>query len=171
MITDLFTVENGKVKPSLHCHLIPEFKQIIDKYEKRATDMLAYAFYYACPFKSINPYADYSDDEKEDILKKSFVVFPDNPDVLLAIEAMRGMYESTSVKYFNRNKKNLEDIMDYLDISVLTEGRDGNLSERLKIAEKCFKIKAEFDELEKNVEAERGKMRAKANRKTGRGEL
>ena len=41
----------------------------------------------------------------------------------------------------------------------------------LKIAEKCFKIKAEFDELEKNVEAERGKMRAKANRKTGRGEL
>jgi hypothetical protein len=54
MITDLFTVENGKVKPSLHCHLIPEFKQIIDKYEKRATDMLAYAFYYACPFKSIN---------------------------------------------------------------------------------------------------------------------
>jgi hypothetical protein len=42
------------------------------------------------------------------------------------------MYESTSVKYFNRNKKNLEDIMDYLDTSVLTEGRDGNLSERLK---------------------------------------
>lgn len=34
---------------------------------------------------------------------------------------MRGMYESTSVKYFNRNKKNLEDIMDYLDTSVLTE--------------------------------------------------
>ena len=45
------------------------------------------------------------------------------------------------------------------------------LSERLKIAEKCFKIKAEFDELEKNVEAERGKMKARANRKTGRGEL
>lgn len=38
MITDLFTVENEKVKPSLHCHLIPEFKQIIDKYEKRATE-------------------------------------------------------------------------------------------------------------------------------------
>ena len=104
MITDLFTVENGKVKPSLHCHMIPEFKQIIDKYDKRATDMLAYAFYYACPFKSINPYADYSDDEKEDILKKSFVVFPDNPDVLLAIDTMRGLYETTSVKYFNRNK-------------------------------------------------------------------
>ena len=115
--------------------------------------MLAYAFYYACPFKSINPYADYSNDEKEDILKKSFVVFPDNQDVLLAIDVMKGLYETTSVKYFNRNKKNLEDIMDYLDTSVLTEG------------------KAEFDELEKNVEAERGKMRAKANRKTGWDEL
>jgi len=171
MITDLFTVENGKVKPSLHCHLIPEFKQVIDKYDKRATDMLAYAFYMACPFKSINPYADFSEDEREESLKKSFVVFPDNPDVLTAIQAMKSLYETTSVKYFLRNKKNLEDIMDYLDSSVLTEGKDGNLSERLKIAEKCFKIKAEYDELEKNVEAERGKMRTKANRKTGLGEL
>lgn len=54
--------------------------------------MLAYAFTMFVLLKSINPYADYSDDEKEDILKKSFVVFPDNPDVLMAIEAMRGMY-------------------------------------------------------------------------------
>ena len=84
---------------------------------------------------------------------------------------MKGLYETTSVKYFNRNKKNLEDIMDYLDTSVLTEGKDGNLSERLRIASICNKIKAEFDELEKNVEAERGKMRAKANRKTGWDEL
>lgn len=171
MVTDLFTVENGKVKPTLHCHLIPEFKQIIDKYEKRSTDMLVYAFYYACPFKSINPYADFSNDEKEEILKKSFVIFPDNPDVLLAIETMKSLYETTSVKYFQMNKKNLEDIMEYLNTSVLTEGQGGNLAERLKIAEKCFKIKAEFDELEKNVEAERGKMKAKANRKTGLGEL
>ena len=171
MITDLFTVDNGKVKPSLHCQLIPEFKQIIDKYDKRATDMLVYAFYKACPFKSINPYADYSEEEKDELLTKSFVIFPDNPDVLLAIEIMESLYETTSVKYFQYNKKNLEDIMDYLKHSVLTEGRDGNLSERLKIAEKCNKIKIEFDELEKNVEEERGKLRAKANRKTGRGEL
>ena len=49
MITDLFTVENGKVKPSLHCHMIPEFKQIIDKYDKRATDMLASCFLLCLP--------------------------------------------------------------------------------------------------------------------------
>ena len=169
MITDLFTVENGKVKPSLHCHLIPEFKQIIDKYEKRSTDMLAYAFYYACPFKSINPYADYSDDEKEDILKKKFVVFPDNPDVLLAIEAMRGMYVTASYRYYQKNKKNLEDIMDYIDSSIIFDS--DSLTQRIKIAEKCNKIKAEFDEMEKNVEAERGKMKTKANRTTGKGEL
>lgn len=169
MITDLFTVENGKVKPSLHCLLIPEFKQIIDKYEKRSTDMLAYAFYYACPFKSINPYADYSDDEKEDILKKKFVVFPDNPDVLLAIEAMRGMYVTASYRYYQKNKKNLEDIMDYIDSSIIFDS--DSLTQRIKIAEKCNKIKAEFDEMEKNVEAERGKMKTKANRTTGKGEL
>ena len=41
----------------------------------------------------------------------------------------------------------------------------------VKMVARPVKIKAEFDELEKNVEAERGKMRAKANRKPGRGEL
>ena len=51
--------------------------------------------------------------------------------------------------------------MDYLDSTVITDGKEGNLSERLKIAEKCSKIKIEFDELEKNVEAVRGKMRNK----------
>lgn len=171
MITDLFTIENKKVKPTLHCYLIPEFKQILDKYEARGVDMLTYAFYYACPFKSINPYADFSDDEREDVLKKSFIVFPDNPDVLLAIETMKKLYETTSMRYFTMNKKNLHDIMDYLDSTIITDGKEGNLSERLKIAEKCSKIKIEFDELEKNVEAERGKMRTKGQRQTGRGEM
>lgn len=172
MITDLFTVENGKVKPSLHCHLIPEFKQIIDKYEKRATDMLAYAFYYACPFKSINPYADYSDDEKEEELKRTFVVFPDNPDVLLAIETMKKMYETPNMKYFQSIKSSLYNMMDYLNnATVITDDRDGNLTKIHNIQKDAGKVMASFLELEKNVEAERGKMRAKANRKTGKGEL
>ena len=72
MISDLLTVENKKVKPTIHCYTIPELKNIIDKYDKRAIDMIAYAFYYACPFKSINPYADFSDDEKEEVLKKYY---------------------------------------------------------------------------------------------------
>lgn len=171
MISDLLTIENKKVKPSIHCYTIPELKNIIDKYDKRATDMIAYAFYYSCPFKSINPYADFNDDEREEILKKSFVVFPDNPDVLLAIEVMKKLYETTSMRYFKMNKKNLDDIMDYLETSTITDGKEGNLAERLRIAAQCSKIKVEFDELEKNVEAERGKLRTKANRATGLGEL
>ncbi|MCA9750117.1 MAG: hypothetical protein KC414_13490 [Romboutsia sp.] len=171
MITDLFTIENKKIKPTLHCYLIPEFKQILDKYEARGVDMLTYAFYYACPFKSINPYADFNDDEREERLKKSFVIFPDNPDVLLAIETMKSLYDTTSMKYFNMNRKNLHDIMDYLETSVISDGKEGNLQERLRIAEKCAKIKAEFDDLEKNVEAERGKMKARGQRQIGLGEL
>ena len=75
MISDLLTVENKKVKPTIHCYTIPELKNIIDKYDKRAIDMIAYAFYYACPFKSINPYADFSDDEKEEDFHKNHSKF------------------------------------------------------------------------------------------------
>ena len=59
--------------------------------------------------------------------------------------------------------------MDYIDSSIIFDS--DSLTQRIKIAEKCNKIKAEFDEMEKNVEAERGKMKTKANRTTGKGEL
>ena len=55
------------------------------------------------------------------------MVFPDNPDVLLAIETMKKLYETTSMRYFTMNKKNLHDIMDYLDSTIITEdGKEGN---------------------------------------------
>lgn len=172
MITDLFTVENGKVKPTMHCQLIPEFKIIIDKYPLRSTDMLAYCFYYACPFKSINPFADYSDDDREDALKKSFVVFVDNPDILRAIETMKSLYETTTMRYFQSIKGSLDNMMDYLNsTTVITDDRDGNLTKIHNIQKDAGRVMTSFVELEKQVEGERSKLKAKANRQTGRGEL
>jgi hypothetical protein len=171
MITDLFTVENGKVKPSLHCYLIPEFKQIIDKYEKRSTDMLAYCFYYACPFKSINPYADYSDDDREDELKRSFVVFPDNPDILLAIEKMKSLYETMNMRHFKSLKSSLHKTMDYLDNVVITDDRDGNLAKVHTIQKDAGKVMESFNMLENKVESERGELKTRGDRKPGKGEF
>lgn len=167
MITDLFTVENGKVRPTTHCYLIPEFKQIIDKYENRSTDMLAYAFYYACPFKSINPYADFSDDEREDELKRSFVVFSDNPDVLRAIEKMKELYETLNMKHFQSIKRSLFKTMEYLDNVIITDDRDGNLAKVHAIQKDAGKVMESFNILESKVESERNEIKTRGDRKPG----
>lgn len=170
MITDIFDMVDKKPVPTIHCQLIPEFKNIIDKYPKRYVDMLAYSYYKACPFKSVNPYASYSEDEREEKLKKDFVIFPDNEDVLMAVDKMKELYETTGFKFYRKCKKNLDDIMDSIDESPVIYGKDGNMGERLRIAEKCFILKSQFDQLEENIETER-KMRNKSDRSLGRGEL
>lgn len=171
MISEILTIDAGVVKPTIHCHTIPELKNLIEKYPTRHADMLAYCFYTACPYKSENPYADFSDDEREDILKRDFVVFPDNQDILDAVDKLRKLYSTTISKYLMKNKRNLEDIMDYIDASPVIDGKDGNLADRIKIAEKCGKIMAEYIQLEGQAEEEKNKLKTRANRKTGLGEL
>lgn len=171
MISEILTIENGIVSPTIHCYIIPQLRKIIEKYPDKHGDMLAYCFYTACPYKSENPYADFSDDEREEYLKRDFVVFPDNQDILDAIDKLKSMYVTKIGKYLIKNRKNLEDIMDYIDASPIIDGKDGNLGDRIKIAEKCGKIMAEYLALESQAEDEKNKLKTRANRKVGLGEL
>lgn len=171
MITEIFTIEGGVVTPTIHCHIIPQFKKIIDNYPANHISMLAYCFYISCPYKTENPYADMEDAEREEILKRDFFVFPDNQDVLDAVERMKKMWETRASRYLNKNRKNLEDIMDYIDSAPIIDGKDGNLDQRIKVAEKCAKIMSEYTQLEEQAEEEKNKLKTRANRKVGLGEL
>lgn len=177
MLTEIFTIENKQPKPTIHCHLIPELKTIIEKYPDDHINILAYAFYMSCPYKSANPYADYTEDEKHELLKKDFLlkgvtnIVPDNIDLLKAIQKLNSIYETTTTKYLKYNKKNLQDIMNYLEDSEVSEGKDGNLAERIRIATVCGKVMAEFTQLEKIAELEKEKVKFRGQRKEGKGEL
>lgn len=177
MLTEIFTIENKQPKPTIHCHMIPELKTLIDKYPDDHINMLAYAFYMSCPYKSANPYADYTDYEKEQILQQDFLkrgvtnIVPDNVDLLKAIDKLTKLYETTTSKYLKYNKKNLDDIMNYLEDSEVIEGKDGNLAERIRIATVCGKVMAEFTQLEKIAELEKDKVKVRGQRKEGKGEL
>lgn len=176
MLTEIFTIENKQPKPTVHCYLIPELKNIIEKYPDNYMEMLAYSFYKACPYKSVNPYADYSEYEKDELLAKDFLkrghnIVPDNIDLIAAVEKLTSLYETTTAKYLKQNKKNLQDIMDYMETSEVTDGKDGNLAERLRIATTCGKTMMEFIQLEKIADLEKDKVRNKGGRQEGRGEL
>lgn len=176
MLTEIFTIENKQPKPTVHCYLIPELKNIIEKYPEAHIEMLAYCFYKACPYKSINPYADYSEDEKDSLLTKDFLkrgvnIVPDNIDLLQGVEKLTSLYETTTAKYLKYNKKNLQDIMDYIDTTEVEDGKDGNLAERIRIATVCGKVMQEFIQLEKIADLEKDKVRNRGGRAEGRGEL
>lgn len=176
MLTEIFTIENKQPKPTVHCYLIPELKNIIEKYPENHIEMLAYAFYKTCPYKSANPYADYSDMDRDALLTKDFLkrgvnIVPDNLDLIAAIEKLNSLYETTTTKYLKYNKKNLQDIMDYIDTSEVMDGKEGNLAERIRIATVCGKVMQEFIQLEKIADLEKDKVRNVGNRAGGLGEL
>lgn len=167
MITNLFDVEGTVVKPSIHCYVIPELKKIIDDHEDHIK-ILAYCFYMTCPYKSINPYSDICEEDREEILRKDFPILSDNLDVIAAIEKLNLLWETEQVGYFRDNKRNLEDIRYYIRTNMVSED---NIDKRLKIAEKCGKILMEYTTIEKAVEEERQAIKTRADRKIGKGEL
>ncbi len=176
MLAEIFTIENKQPKPSIHCYLIPELKTIIEKYPETHIEMLAYCFYKACPYKSVNPYADYSEEDKDSLLAKDFLkrgvnIVPDNPDLLQGVEKLTALYETTTAKYLKYNKKNLQDIMDYIETTDVMDGKEGNLAERIRIATVCGKVMQEFIQLEKIADLEKDKKRNVGNRTEGRKEL
>lgn len=171
MITDLFTMENGVVSLSLHCYIIPEFKNIVDKYPDNYMNMLAYAFYVGCPFKSINPYADFSEEDKEEKLKESFHIFPDNKDVLIAVELIKDLYPTKGMKYVQSIRSSIDKTMEYLDNAVIREGKDGNLADIRGMQKDAAKVLESLTLMEKNAEEEKNNFRTKAGRKTGLGEI
>lgn len=177
MLAEIFTIENKQPKPTVHCYLIPELKAIIEKYPEDHINMLAYAFYKSCPYKTANPYADYSEYEKEELIQRDFLkkgvnnIVPDNQDLLLAVEKLNSLYETTTAKYLKYNKKNLQDIMDYIDTSEVTGGKDGDLGERIRIATVCGKVMQEFTQLEKIAEIEKDKVKNRGNSHDGKNEM
>lgn len=172
MITKIFDVEQGKVTPSMHCYVIPELKAVIDAYPNNHIDALAYCFYMSCPYKSENPYADYPEEDRAGVLKKTYpTILPDALVIIRAIQCLRDKYETAGSKYHASVKESLFKTVEYLNNVVINDEKDGNLARIHAIQKEAGKVLESLITLERIVEEEKNSIKAKANRKFGKGEL
>lgn len=175
MITKLFTIEEGRVSPTMHCYVNPKLLRVINTYHTCQIEALAYCFYMACPYESENPYAKYSQEEKEDILNKQFndnCFFKDDIIILEAIEELKKLYETTATRYLESIRSIMNKTMDYLTtVTNIEAGRDGNLSEIQRIQKEAGVVLASYRKLEDEVESEKTNIKSRGQRKLGYDEL
>ena len=142
----LFEIENGVVKPTIHCHTISWLSIIMEKWPEEHLKIYQYIFYMTCPSEEDNPFFNLSDVEKEDAiivaLQPQFSLEED--EINLAIENAARMYETPTVKAYLGIKRALENIATYMGTTTITDGKDGNIAQIRAMAKDYAAIRESY---------------------------
>ena len=158
MIPRILEYEDGRVKVTAECFAIPELKALLDKFGTDAEPYLAYAHYMTAPN---SPYVNLPENEKEETiifdLSQSFPTsdFNATDDTLEeAVKKLESLYTSTVKRYHDSLKISIDKMSTYLRTKEITEGRDGNLAEIIRIQKEGLATIRNFKDIEKMVDEE-----------------
>jgi len=159
---NLFDISNGKVIPSVHCHVIPQLKQIMEHFPNDYLNVYAYIFYLTCPDSTINPYVNQAELERETLiiadLKPTFYL--EDLKILETIEWCKKMYETSTLRSWRGAKKMLERIGDYLNENEINDsGKDGNGMLIDKYMTKLGEYHDTYKKMDNEVKEEQAKVR------------
>lgn len=147
MAIKLFDIENGKIKAGADCHNIETYKQIIKEYPKDYNKIFAYFHYMSSLDDGDNPFANTPEVDKEElILKEVGGNFTTEEELVYkGLELTKKLYETSTYYAYLSIKMALEKLGRYLRTMTITDGRDGNIGDILRTAEKYDSICRSFD--------------------------
>ncbi len=142
----LFDIENGQVIPSEHCYTLRDLKVIMDEYPEEYVNVYAYLFYMTCPNPDLNPFFDVPENEKEDlILAQLNVCFsPEDEVIINAKNLCKTLYETPTFRAYMGIKGMLERLSRYMEVTDISDGRDGNINSIVNAAAKFENIRLSF---------------------------
>lgn len=148
--------ENSKIKPTKHCYTIGALKRIMDEYPDEYLSIYAYLFYMTCMNEDINPFFNVPEEEKEDMILEQVGgnFSTDEEAIESALQVCRKLYETPTYNAFMGIKAYLERIGTYMRTTQITDGKDGNISQGLRVAEKYNEIRRSFNETYKELQEE-----------------
>lgn len=160
--------EDGRVKVTAHAFSIPEIKSLIDKYDMKVEPYLAYVHAMSAPD---SPYVNVPDDEKKESViydvQETLGEFDfDDPLLQVALDKFDELYTSTTKRYYDGLKKSIEKMAKYLATEEIVAGKDGNLSEIIRIQKEGGITIRNFKDIEKQVDEEL-KIKMKGNNEMG----
>lgn len=151
----LFEVQNGAVKPTEHCFVMPFLSKIMDEFPAQYMKIYAYLFYMSCrsaenPFFN-RPLTDL-EDEVMNYLEAEFDT--EDPTIVIALKKVSKMYETPTVRAYNGIAKMLDNLAIYMETQTITDGRDGNITAIVNAAKNFDSIRKSFKGIAKDLEEE-----------------
>lgn len=142
----LFDIENGIVVPTIHCSTIKWLKVIQDKFGDKAPKIYAYIFYMSYIGEQ-NPYFNLKEEEKEETIPNDLGIdfSLDEPEINIAIKKATELYETPTKRLFLTLKKAVDKISDYMENSMITDGKDGNFDNFMKATTSFEKIAGAYE--------------------------
>ncbi len=165
MIPKILEYEDGLIKVTAEAYLIPELKKILDKYDMSAEPYLAYVHLMTAPD---SPYINLPETEKHETIVYDTITTVGDFDIeepLLtdAVNKLKGLYTSTLVRHYEGLKILMDKFTQYMIDNEITEGKDGNMSELMRILKDAGINMRSFKDIEKQVDEElKTKMRGKS---------
>ena len=152
---DIFDIENKIVIPSKNCYLIDWLKVIMEKYPNNYIKVYSYIFFMSCTNKE-NPYFNVKETDREEIVRRDIDIDfdTDDMDIEFAIERCKELYETRLQRFYISCKNKIDKFSEYLDHNEITDGREGNITQQLKVLEQFEKIRDNFKKTSAEFENE-----------------
>lgn len=153
----LFDIQNGVIVPTEHCYTLKDLRFLMDNYpEETYLKMYQYLFYMFCYDPDRNPFFNAKETEREELILAQL-----DPDFSTEDEGMKEaialakyMYTTPTLRAFIGIKTALDNIADYMSLTAVTAGRDGNFGSMISAAEKFNKIRESYKGTEKDLISE-----------------
>lgn len=156
MITRLFDVQNGVVVPTEHCYTLKALKDIMDKYPEDHLKIYLYLFYMTCPNPDMNPFFHTPEIEKESLIMREIEgeFSTEDDTVHTALIFCQRMYETPTSRAYKGISSMLDRLGKYMEITTITDGRDGNINSIVAAAKNFDQIRASFKGVYKDLQEE-----------------
>lgn len=151
----LLDIEDGVVKATIHCQMISWLKKVNDEFPENHLKIYAYLFYMTCPTEE-NPYFNLPESTKEDIIINDLEIdfSLDEDSITIALENMKLMYETPTVRAHRAIKTMLDNLSTYMETAKITAGRDGNITALTRVAKDFDGIRQSYKGVLKDLKAE-----------------
>jgi hypothetical protein len=153
----IFDIVDQRVILNENCLLIPQFRNVIEKYEDKALDVLSFIYFY-CDYKS--PFCDYDEPHREETLMEMFNSEGDftleDVEVIEAMELYNQLQWTAPMELLQGAKAMLRKMGQYLKhAQIRDDSKDGgNIMAINNVMKSIGSNLASYDELMAQVEKE-----------------
>jgi len=157
MIVRLFDIQNDKVVPTEHCYTLRFLKDIMDKFPEHHLKMYQYLFYMTCPDPDLNPFFNYPENEKEEVILQQIQADFSTDEELLeeALKLCDDLYTTPTYRSFLGAKSMLDKINTYLrDTTINGNSKDGNGAFILRAMKDLTEMRMTYKSAERDLAEE-----------------
>jgi hypothetical protein len=156
MLIKLFDVQNRTVIPTEHCYTLKALKDVMNDYPEDHLKIYQYLFYMTCPNPDMNPFFHTPEIEKESLIMREIEgeFSTEDDTVHTALIFCQRMYETPTSRAYKGISSMLDRLGKYMEITTITDGRDGNINSIVAAAKNFDQIRASFKGVYKDLQEE-----------------